>query len=199
MDRKYRCTCVTSRGTFCKEVTLFRQWEQQALAAKQSAIPTSEERSVILLCFDDTYRYLLLYSWNLLAFCSGSPTPVCTIQGMTITFENDKNIITYALEEILSHDRIKQSIFVAQSVWWISGIIGLQEGLVTHIDNLRIRSEVYSRRIETLTDSANIHPEGLAVIYNLEISPEHSNYRDIIEPGLDNLSSASTCNSKLYD
>lgn len=118
---------------------------------------------------------------------------------MTITFENDKNIITYALEEILSHDRIKQSIFVAQSVWWISGIIGLQEGLVTHIDNLRIRSEVYSRRIETLTDSANIHPEGLAVIYNLEISPEHSNYRDIIEPGLDNLSSASTCNSKLYD
>jgi hypothetical protein len=46
--------------SFYKEVTLFWQWEGQALAAKQSAILTSDERSEILLCFYDTY--LLLYT-----------------------------------------------------------------------------------------------------------------------------------------
>jgi hypothetical protein len=61
---------------------------------------------------------------------------------MTITFESDKDIIIYALEKIISYTRNNQYIFLAQSVWWISSIIGLQEGLVIHIDNLKARSEV---------------------------------------------------------
>jgi hypothetical protein len=61
---------------------------------------------------------------------------------MTITFESDKDVIIYALEKIISYARNNQYIFLAQSVWWISSIIGLQEGLVIHIDNLRARSEV---------------------------------------------------------
>ena len=61
MERKHGCAYVTSQWTFYKEVTLFRQWNGQALAAKQSAIPTSEEWSEISLCVYDTYIYLLLY------------------------------------------------------------------------------------------------------------------------------------------
>ena len=30
---------------------------------------------------------------------------------------------------------------MAQSVWWIYSVIGLSDGLVTHIDNLRVHSE----------------------------------------------------------
>src|SRR5882757_4539373 len=39
---------------------------------------------------------------------------------------------------------IISTFFLAQSVWWISSILGLQEGLVVHVDNLRIQLEVYS-------------------------------------------------------
>jgi hypothetical protein len=61
---------------------------------------------------------------------------------MTITFESDKDVIIYALEMIISSARNNQYIFLAQSVWWISSIIELQEGLVIHIDNLKAQSEV---------------------------------------------------------
>jgi len=60
---------------------------------------------------------------------------------MTITFENDNDVIAYALEKIICYARDNRYIFVAQSVWWIASIIGLSEGLATHIDNLRIRFE----------------------------------------------------------
>jgi hypothetical protein len=58
---------------------------------------------------------------------------------MTITFENDNDIIVYALERIISYARENHYIFLAQSIWWISSIIGLQQGLVIHIDNCRRR------------------------------------------------------------
>jgi hypothetical protein len=43
---------------------------------------------------------------------------------MTITFANDNDVIIYALEKILSYARDTQYIFLAQSVWWITSIIG---------------------------------------------------------------------------
>jgi len=60
---------------------------------------------------------------------------------MTITFENENDIIVYALEKIICYARDNRYIFVAQSIWWIASIIGLSEGLAAHIDNLRIRFE----------------------------------------------------------
>jgi len=60
---------------------------------------------------------------------------------MTITFEDEKDVIVYALEKIICYARDNCYIFVAQSVWWIASVIGLSEGLATHIDNLRIRFE----------------------------------------------------------
>jgi len=61
---------------------------------------------------------------------------------MTITFENENDVIVYELEKIISYARKYQYIFVAQSVWWIALVIGLTEGLATHNDNLRIRKEI---------------------------------------------------------
>jgi hypothetical protein len=61
---------------------------------------------------------------------------------MTVTFENDNDIIVYALEKIISYARRTQQIFVEQCVWWLALIIGLETGLVNHIDNLRKREDV---------------------------------------------------------
>jgi hypothetical protein len=61
---------------------------------------------------------------------------------MTITFENDNDVIVYALEKIIAYARQSQQIFVAQCVWWLASIIGLEPGLVTYIDNLRTRVRI---------------------------------------------------------
>jgi hypothetical protein len=61
---------------------------------------------------------------------------------MTITFENDNDVIVYALEKVISYARKTQQIFVAQCVWWLASIIGLEQGLVKYIDNLQSRVNV---------------------------------------------------------
>jgi len=88
---------------------------------------------------------------------------------MTITFENDNDVIAYALEKIICYARDNRYIFVAQSVWWIASIIGLSEGLATHIDNLRIRAEAgrlisEADQSSSVKDSTTSLPEGLHII-----------------------------------
>jgi hypothetical protein len=61
---------------------------------------------------------------------------------MTITFESDKDVIVYALEKIISHARENSYIFLAQSVWWIASIIGLQQQLIVYIDNKQASDKV---------------------------------------------------------
>jgi len=58
---------------------------------------------------------------------------------MTITFETDSDVIVYALEKVISFARENQYLFVANCAWWIAGVIGLDRGLITHIDNLTAR------------------------------------------------------------
>jgi len=60
---------------------------------------------------------------------------------MTISFENDNEVIVYALELIIDYARKNQYIFIAQCVWWVASTIGFESELVKHIDNLRIRLE----------------------------------------------------------
>jgi hypothetical protein len=55
---------------------------------------------------------------------------------MTITFENGNDVIVYGLEKFISYARDNQYIFLAQSVWWISSVIGLEQGLIRHIDTI---------------------------------------------------------------
>jgi hypothetical protein len=61
---------------------------------------------------------------------------------MTITFENDNDIIIYALEKVISHARRTQQIFMAQCGWWLASIIGLHQCLVKYIVNTQSRIKV---------------------------------------------------------
>jgi len=79
---------------------------------------------------------------------------------MTIFFENDRDIIVYALEKIIAFAKSNQYIILAQSVWWIFSVIGLQAGLVNYVDNLRTRSAIVS-----------VPRDGLAMIQE----PQHDN------------------------
>jgi len=68
---------------------------------------------------------------------------------MTITFENANDLIVYVLERIISFGCKNQYIFVAQCVWWQASIIGLQQGLVTHIDNLKIQANIGIQKVSS--------------------------------------------------
>jgi hypothetical protein len=63
---------------------------------------------------------------------------------MTITFENDNDVIIYSLERIIAFAQSRGYIFAAQCIWWLAAIIGLEQGLIIHIDNLQEREEVRS-------------------------------------------------------
>jgi len=61
---------------------------------------------------------------------------------MPITFENDNDVIVYALEKVIDYARRTQQIFVAHCVWWLASIIGLEPELIIHIDTLRDQGRV---------------------------------------------------------
>ena len=65
---------------------------------------------------------------------------------MTITFENESDVIVYALEKIISFARENQYLFVANCAWWIAGILGLDSGVRIFIDNLESRRRVGQQR-----------------------------------------------------
>jgi hypothetical protein len=83
---------------------------------------------------------------------------------MTINFENDKDIIIHALEKIISYARSNQYIFLSQSVWWISSIIGLQQGLVIHVDNIKIRENIGISERPIESRKSSIHRDRIARI-----------------------------------
>jgi len=99
---------------------------------------------------------------------------------MTITFENDNDAIIHALDKIISFARSHQYIFLAQCIWWIASIIGLQQGLATHIHNLRKSVAITDRTIseERLTHIAIDN----SMVRNVVIVQEQSaSRRDIQE------------------
>jgi hypothetical protein len=65
---------------------------------------------------------------------------------MTITFENDADVIVYAFEKIIACARERQYVFVANCVWWIAGVLGLDSGLICFIDNLESRKAIIDHR-----------------------------------------------------
>jgi len=99
---------------------------------------------------------------------------------MTVTFENDNNIIVYALEKIISYARYNKYIFVAQCVWWLSNIIGLEQGLLNHIDNLQSQVEVFQAPENTPTGAQIINPPRLHIINKYESRNSESDKQDRI-------------------
>jgi hypothetical protein len=65
---------------------------------------------------------------------------------MTIAFENDKDVIVYDFEKIIAFARAKQFLFMANSVWWIAGVLGLDSELISYIDNLEARKAIIDIR-----------------------------------------------------
>jgi hypothetical protein len=61
---------------------------------------------------------------------------------MTITFESDSDVIVYAVEKIIAFARRNNLLFVANCAWWLVAVTGLENGLVTFIDNLYERSQI---------------------------------------------------------
>jgi hypothetical protein len=61
---------------------------------------------------------------------------------MTITFENDNDVIVYALVKVILYARRTQQIFVVQCVCWLASIMGLEQELVSYIDNIQARQQV---------------------------------------------------------
>ena len=77
---------------------------------------------------------------------------------MPITFENDNDVIIYALEKVISYARRTQQIFVAQCVWWLASIIGLEQGLVNYIDNIQSRVNVAIIPEKVLSGRVTVSP-----------------------------------------
>jgi hypothetical protein len=61
---------------------------------------------------------------------------------MTVIFENDNDVIVYVLENVIFHAKRTQQIFVAQCMWWLASIIGLERELINYIDKLQSRVNV---------------------------------------------------------
>jgi len=102
---------------------------------------------------------------------------------MTITFENDNDVVVYALEKIISFAREYQYFFVANCTWWIASIYGLDNQLRQHIDYLALRQSeidrtesIQQRGIQNtrnpITRGVSPTPRDIARDIGIELSPE---------------------------
>jgi hypothetical protein len=77
------------------------------------------------------------------------------------------------LEKVIAYARRTQQIFVAQCVWWLASIIGLESGLINHIDKIQTREEARSQNLspkevqrvpEPVKQQQQIHPDRIPQI-----------------------------------
>jgi hypothetical protein len=101
---------------------------------------------------------------------------------MTITFENDSDVIVYPLEKITSFAREQQYLFVANCAWWIAGITGLDSGLVIYIDNLRSRQSQAPRTSKLEQEINYREVSEIARDIAREVSPEDKPAEYILDP-----------------
>jgi hypothetical protein len=101
---------------------------------------------------------------------------------MTITFDNDSDVIVYALEKTISFVQENQYLFVANCAWWIAGNIRLDSGLIVHINNLAFRqnddsqqvsltSQDIARSVSASTGQVNFEEEIIATRNKAKPSP----------------------------
>jgi len=93
---------------------------------------------------------------------------------MTITSENDNDVIVYGLEKIISFRRERQNLFAAHCVWWIASLIGLDSGLVIYIDNLQNRQPAIST--QELSNNDSISKPAFTQESTLNILPSQVNW-----------------------
>ena len=106
---------------------------------------------------------------------------------MTITFENDSDVIVYALEKIISYASNTQYLFVANCIWWIAGIIGLDDGLRIHIHNLTSRERILRGVSSTPRDIArnirlDLDKQALSSSANYVSDPSRRTWKGRVNP-----------------
>jgi hypothetical protein len=79
---------------------------------------------------------------------------------MTVTFQDDNSIVIYALGKILCFARQNQYIFVADCIWWIAALVGINEGQASYIDSLH-----HQRHIEVPEVFGSLHDSQCDLIY----------------------------------
>jgi hypothetical protein len=116
---------------------------------------------------------------------------------MSITFENDSDVIVYVFNKIIIFGRENQYLFVANFVWWLAGIIGLDTVLTINIDNL------YTRRPVSLGESDSMRhipinekppaPRGIGRSLSVKLSKakDTSNIRNLGNQSAKNLNKCS--------
>jgi len=119
--RANRCVMNVSRKARCyqnhgKEICVRMRNNSRSFYIRDHITPAIKRTSSSSETMSNTYQRkkpiiyycvfmipipVIIYIYNSLAFCSGSPAPLIEdIIRRTITFENDNNIIVYALKKI---------------------------------------------------------------------------------------------------
>jgi len=75
---------------------------------------------------------------------------------MTLTLHNEADESFQSFAKLIATFQAKQYLLAAQSVWWISAIIGLQPALVFFIDNQQFPSELRLERDQTPTSVSRV-------------------------------------------
>jgi len=102
---------------------------------------------------------------------------------MTITFENDNDVIVYALEKIIYFAKENRYLFVANCAWWIAGVIGFHHDLTIYINKFDKKASEHSRKVSptprdipedprSRSPKSHIDPDRLEQLANM--SPEVS-------------------------
>jgi len=68
---------------------------------------------------------------------------------MTLSFENESDVLIFAFERLINYARINQYLFVANCVLWIVNVMGLDEALRNYIDTLELNNRIQVRGIST--------------------------------------------------
>jgi hypothetical protein len=124
-----------------QKITLFWQWKDKLEQLEKT--DTYQRRNILIYyCIFMISIPIILYRDSISFLWQQPRTFEEHLLCMPITYDSDKDIIVYALEKIITYAWNIRYIFLAQSIWWISLVIAFQQGLVVHIDNLRLRRKV---------------------------------------------------------
>jgi len=77
---------------------------------------------------------------------------------MSITFENEANIILWSLAKLLVTFEERQYHFAAQCIWWIAALVQLDPALRYFIDHRELPSKVMGVDAETQSTEMLISP-----------------------------------------
>jgi hypothetical protein len=99
---------------------------------------------------------------------------------MSLSFVNDNEVIVYVAEKILSYRQWYQILLAADCVWWLGTLIGLEQGLIIHIENLHYWIKDNTKLHGLLSGAINTHAGRQCEVDNSKSSTSEIGQHDII-------------------